>query len=715
MEDIILENSQFRLTVGGNAVVKSLIHKATGEECLDLHEPTALFSVTQDRPYHNEIKLSHLCKETTFQANRITREGNRLIVGFELVPYTAIVEIQVKPAYIAFTLVDFEVDVAEYNGHKMDLPPVKEFRLLQLPVKNRENFGDWLNVMWDENVAVNVLASSPHTLIDTVRYQNYRIFYADALREVKLQGCTALLLVSDSHSFLDKVEIVEQDFDMPKGVESRRCKEIGYSIYRTAKVTPETVDEHIRYAKLGGFRMMLIFIPAIFQSPDYSTFGNYIYRPEYPEGAKSLKEMLDKIKAAGIIPGLHFLHTHIGLKSKYVTPVADHRLNLKQRFNLAKDLLETDDTVFVCQNPAGCTRTEDARILQFGGELISYEDYTTEPPYAFTGCKRGAWDTVATPHTLGTWGGILDVSEYFAISAYLDQNTDLQDEIADILAETYACGFEFVYFDGSEGTNQPFEFHIPNAQLRVYQKLNPKPLFAEGAARSHFSWHILSGGNAFDVFPMSEFKMRIAQYPAEEASRMRKDFTRVNFGWWGFRPDTQPDHFEYGASRAAAWDCPYTMIGNLEKFGLSARTEDTLEALRRWEDVRISGWLTDEQKTKLKDTRQEHILLINEQGEYELVAYDAVETTDARIRAFTFCRKEKSYAVLWHTEGAGTMQLDGAPEDLCYEKELGGENLLVARHEELVQLPLSGRSYLSTDRDIDCLRKLLQNAKLIEK
>ena len=444
----------------------------------------------------------------------------------------------------------------------------------------------------------------------------------------------------------------------------------------------------------------------------FSYHSDYTYRPEYPNGAADVSAMLQKVKAAGIIPGFHFLHTHVGLKTKYVTPVADHRLHLKQRFMLAKPLSETDETVYVCQNPAGCPQAEGTKLLQFGGELISYEDYTTEPPYAFTGCVRGAWETQVKPHDFATWGGVLDVSEYGATSCYPDQDTDLPEELAEIIANIYELGFEFAYFDGSEGTNLPAAFHIPNAQLRVYNKLNPVPLFSEGAARSHFSWHMLSGGNAFDVFPMNEFKMRIDQYPAEEAPRMARDFTRVNFGWWAYRMDTQPDHYEYGSMRAAAWDCPITMLGTLENLNATARTADTLEVLRRWEDVRNTRWLTPEQKEMLKTTENEHILLINEQGNYELVPYTQVQTQDEKLRAFTFSRMGKNYAVIWHTEGSATLHIPNAPKDLVYEKELGGERLALTNDTGCAELVVAGRSYLSTAEDMETLEASLKLAQL---
>ncbi|MDW7657910.1 MAG: hypothetical protein SCM11_12140, partial [Bacillota bacterium] len=576
--DIVLENDHLKLIIGGDCITKSLIHKPTGEECLAAGEDIALFSVTQERPFNNEVKLAHPNKRTTFQADRVRREGDRLIVGFEIIPYEAVVAVKETPMYLSFSLVDFIVHPNDYGNLQMSTPPVSELRLLQLPVRNRENFGEWLNVSWDSKVAVNVLANSPHARIDSERRKNYRILCADAVRDIKLKGVGATLIVSSADSLLDAIAQVEEDYDLPRGVESRRCDMINVSAYWSSHVIPQNVDEHIRFAKMGGFRCMLIYYPAIFkETGGYALTGDYDYRDDYPNGREDLKKMLDKIKSAGITPGLHFLHSHIGLKSRYVTPVADHRLNVTKRFTLATALGKNDTVVYVEQNPEGTVMVERCRILKFDGELIAYEGYTTEPPYCFIGCQRGACATITASHPLGLVGGILDVSEYGGTSCYLDQNSSLQDEVANKLADAYNAGFEFVYFDGSEGTNAPFEFHVPNAQYRLLKKLDSAPLYTEGAAKAHFSWHFLSGGNAFDVFQPEEFKEKIREFPAEEAPRMRQDLTRLNFGWWGFWAlRTQPDMFEYGTSRAAAWDCPVTVMEKLDAFKTHPRTDDIL-------------------------------------------------------------------------------------------------------------------------------------------
>ena len=53
ISDVIFETNLFRLTVGPDCRAKSLLLKATGEECLQRNEDLALFSLTEDRPYNN--------------------------------------------------------------------------------------------------------------------------------------------------------------------------------------------------------------------------------------------------------------------------------------------------------------------------------------------------------------------------------------------------------------------------------------------------------------------------------------------------------------------------------------------------------------------------------------------------------------------------------------------------------------------------------------
>src|SRR5690554_1746064 len=466
--DVIIENEQFKLVVRSNAIAKSLVLKSSGEECLMPGESIPLFSVTQERPYHNEIKLGHPNKKTTFQADTIYREGDRLIVGFELVPYEAIIKINETQSYVGFSLEGFKVEPGTYPDYlKITPPPATEICLLQLAIRDRENFGEWLNVSWDDNVAINVLGTDPYAYIDFEKRNGFTVLKASAIKEIQFEGTGAALIVSGSDKLLDNIKRLEEDFDLPRGVESRRSDLINASYYWTANVNPSNVDEHIKYAKMGGFRTMSIYYPSFEGPGGYSIIGRYeIDKRLYPNGKDDLRAMLDKIKAAGITPGVHFLHSHIGRNSQYVTPIPDYRLNLVRTFNLSENLGMSDSVVHVEQNPTGSTMADGCRVLKVGTELISYESFTTEAPYKFIGCVRGVNQTTVNSLPKGSTIGILDVSEFGATSVYIDQRTSLQDEIAGKIANIYDAGFQFIYFDGSEGVNPPFGINVALAQDR---------------------------------------------------------------------------------------------------------------------------------------------------------------------------------------------------------------------------------------------------------
>ncbi|MBR5538986.1 MAG: hypothetical protein IKU61_03720 [Clostridia bacterium] len=712
MRNVVLENKHFRLTLGEDCIAQSLILKSTDEECL-ADEKLPLFSLTEERPFNNEIKLAYPNKQTVFSANRVRREGNKLIVGFELVSFEAVVDIEEKDEYISFKLSDFIVPDKAFEGLKMDVPPVSEFRLLQLPVKNRDNFGQWLNVIWDENAAVNVLAACPHARIDAEKRNGYSIMSADALRGIKLKGCVAALIASSRDCLFDCIDALENDYNLPRGVESRRASNINSSALWTASLNPSNVDAHIEYAKLGGFKKILVYYSAFFidRGPWYYS-GDYDYRDTYPNGAEDLKAVIAKLNAAGIKAGIHFLQTFVGIRSRYVTPIADHRLGIKEYYTLSKPISKSDDVIFVEQNPEWAPMQEDCRVLKFDGEIIQYESFSIEYPYCFKGCKRGHFDTLITEHSLGTIGGVVDVCEYEAHSIYADQRTSLPDELATKLADAYNCGFEFVYFDGSEGTRPPYEFNIPFAQYRVYKKFINKPIFCQCAAKAHFSWHMMSGGNAFDIFPMSVFKEKIVQFPAEEATRMKSDFTTVDFGWWKYDNDTQADIYEYGTSKAAAYDCPVSVQFKLEHVEKNPRTSDIYEVMRRWEDVREKNWLTDEQKEALKNPDTEYTLLIDENGEYELVPYVRINSPED-VSAFCFERCGKTYVTLWHKSGEAKLKLKLDAESLVYEAVLGGKKLSVENIGGDAVISVSNKCYLSTTLDKETVLTAFEKAELI--
>jgi hypothetical protein len=715
--EVVIENGEMRLVLSHDGRAISLKYKPTGEECLEKGTDTPVFALTEHRPYDNELFLTYPAKSRTFAADSIRREGNELKVGFEQIAYTATISLNITDDYIGFSLKALDYQIEAFGVKRRT--EIDEFTLLQLPVKKRKYFGEWLNVVWDDHVAVNLLATDPYARIDGFTNKNYHILYAGMENRVKLLGVGAALITTGKKSLLDRIDRLERDYKLPLGVESRRSEAYKYSYYELRNVTPQNIDEHISFAKLGGFRTMVIYYP------DFATsMGHFPWRTEYPNGMTDLQMITRKIREAGMIPGFHIHYNKAARNDPYVSPVPDSRLNLVRMFTLSDTIDNQTSLLTVEENPEGCTMEDGRRLLKIGNELISYQKYSTAPPYQFSGCRRGELGTKINAVERGFKFGLLDVDTW-PLFIRFDQNTSLQQEVALRIGQIYAeAGFRFIYFDGAEDVPPPYWFTVSLAQLTVYNCLKPAPLFSEGALKSHFGWHMLSRANAFDLFRPGVIRQATQKYPMAEARYIAQDFTSVNFGWNDYlAPDEksagmQPDMYEYICSRGAAWDSPIALMGKLDQLKSHPRTPDNLEVIKNWEEARIQNFLTPKQKEELKNPAQEHILLLNESGNFELIPYEQVTNVANRsvdIRAFIFRRHGKTWVVYWHVRGEGLLRIPVAAGKLRLFEKPGKESSIQRDAWNYPVVPVGHRRFLLFEAPQGEVISILSKSELIKK
>ena len=714
-KNIEIENAEFKFIINDEGRAVSLIHKASGQECLAPDVDAPLFAVTQYTPYDNELQLIYPAKAKTFAANSVVRNGDDLIVTFDLVNIVATIGLKITDQYIGFSLKKIDYHLPGFGDQRKT--QIDEFTILQLPVRNREHFGEWLNVAWDEDVAINLLGTDPFAKIDAVKGKNYHLLQAVALGEIRELGVGAALIVTKKDHLLDRIDRVEKDYGLPSGVASRRTPQYKYAYLEPRNVNVNNIDEYIGYAKKGGFRAM-----QLWWSDFAKTAGHFPWRPEYPNGMADLKIIVDKIKKAGIIPGIHIHYNKATIDDSYVSPVPDRRLNLRDIFTLATPADKNATTITVEENPENLTMEEGRRILKAGDELIEYAHFTTTPPFQFTGCKRGALHSAPAAYPLGFKFGLLDVDTW-NIFVRFDQKTSLQQEVAERIAKFYnEAGFEFVYFDGAEDVQPPYWYNVSAAQLKVYDELKPFPVFSEGALKSHFSWHILTRGNAFDIFAPEVVKEATRKHPVAEAKYIANDFTAIDFGWVNFTvPGSQtigmqPDMFEYVCSKAAAWDCPASVTASLEQLRSHPRTNDNLEVIRRWEEVRNDNLLSKEQKKELQDSTREYFLLLNEKGKPELTEYRQIRNfkdTAIPLRAFIFERSGKTYVVYWHTSGSGKVVLNLQKNKVNLYSSFGKGRLKIQSGNNQIIIPAGDRRYLETTLPPGDVVAAFSNARMI--
>jgi hypothetical protein len=128
-------------------------------------------------------------------------------------------------------------------------------------------------------------------------------------------------------------------------------------------------------------------------------------------------------------------------------------------------------------------------------------------------------------------------------------------------------------------------------------------------------------------------------------------------------------------------------------------------------------WLTAEQKKMLQNLCQEHIFLINEQKEFELVPYEQInDVANGRkeVRAFILERKNDVYVVYWHISANKSLELPLNKANVTLYQNMGQEESVKSDHEKFITIPVSNRRYIKAkEMPKEKLKDAFKNAKII--
>ncbi|MBI4584537.1 MAG: hypothetical protein HY717_11015 [Planctomycetes bacterium] len=175
----------------------------------------------------------------------------------------------------------------------------------------------------------------------------------------------------------------------------------GSYLFNFGNLTEQTVEDWIRLAQGLGMNQI-----------DFHGGGSFRFgdcepnRDMYPRGRASLKAVINRLHEAGLKAGLHTYAFFIDKRCPWVTPVPDLRLGKDASFTLAEPLAADGKTVLVAEPTGEMSAVtgffvRNSAVLQIGDELLIYSGVKKDPPYAFTGCQRGACGTRASAHEKG--------------------------------------------------------------------------------------------------------------------------------------------------------------------------------------------------------------------------------------------------------------------------------------------------------------------------
>ena len=387
--------------------------------------------------------------------------------------------------------------------------------------------------------------------------------------------------------------------------------------YLFALPSEKNVDAWIDLARRGG-------IGIIHLCGWEQSLGSYEPRADlYPHGLAGLKQVADKIHAAGLKVGMHTLTGCVAPNDPFATPVPDRRLAKRATYTLTEALAATGDTLTVAEPLRDLdviwSYASRGNVVQVDDELIMFSGFTTEPPYRLTGCKRGAFGTKAAAHAQGASAGHLHA--YYG-AFYPDPDSSLVDEVAGCIAKVANAGqFDFLYMDGSEGMPQSW-YGIGKMRTAIFRKID-HPIRIEASEWGHHAWPFHSCVGAWD-YPNWGLKRFIDLHCRQNEEYRDSRLMPGQLGWWcingpGADSDAElPEEVEYLCARTLAFGLGVSYQGIDPGRAANGQQDEYLPLMGQYERLRQGGYFPESVRARLREPGAEFRLRQAADGSWRL-------------------------------------------------------------------------------------------------
>ena len=600
--DFQFETDTVRYVISADGLSRSLLEKTTSQELL-MNGYTPFAAVKK--------------KGKFFSASDVRSEGNLFRVEFNPANVRADFSITNSHDCIVIQLV------------RLYGEGVEEVRLAQLRPFPLKNEGILVTARWDEKFAISLMGLSDK--VDTRLEKN--MISATVYPDFGMEGACVAIVAVPTSNFLKTVQSIEGDFQIPSPMLSGQWAKVSHDVresYLFTDLTEANADETIRYAKIAGFKYILIY------SGTWSTSnGSYpINTANFLKGEASLKAVIDKVHAAGLKVGMHMLTSFVGKNDPLVNPVPDSGLLKDAEAILSKDInVMTQEIIAVSElmdfpeQQAFYGTTKAGLDIQIDDEIIHYSAIGGPNANVFLQCIRGYAGTKAAEHK--SKAKIYHLAERYG-SYLADLRTPLKERISERVAGLInRCGFDMIYFDGGEVNvaNGPASWYwVSQQQMDIWKRVK-RDVLVQGSGVTPWSWHIFSRFTCDDFAAVATKEYLDYHKIADVREDILKSFLPVELGWWGFldyaphHPATSPDEVEYYAVRMLALDAPVSLETNLKVLKANGRTDEMLKLLGAYEQLRLKGGVPPAARDKLR-AGEWHMVLNDGNPEFHPIRYD---------------------------------------------------------------------------------------------
>lgn len=396
--------------------------------------------------------------------------------------------------------------------------------------------------------------------------------------------------------------------------------------YLIADFKESEIDEMIAYTKRAG-------LISLYHEGPFLNWGHYDLNPEYfPGGKEGIRKCAQKTREAGLFFGVHTLTNFITTNDPYVTPVPDPRLAITGFGLLTETIDERDNEI-----PVSTKEYFDKQVnnwlhtVRIGSELIRYRAVTETEPFLLLDCQRGAFGTVPSSHAKNDTVAKLYDHAYEVFFPNLEMQREIAVNLARFFNET---GINHLDFDGHEGclASGQGDYAINLFALDFYNNLDHEVLNGTSLSKT-FYWHINTFCNWGEPWN-GGFKESMQEYRINNQALFDRNYIPHMLGWYLLTKNTILSEMEWMLARAAGYDAGFAMVARPESIRNNPVSGTLLDVIREWENARLSGAFSEDQKERMKNTGNEFHLEKTGDSEWNLYQYSV-------NGAFSCIRKER--------------------------------------------------------------------------
>jgi hypothetical protein len=340
----------------------------------------------------------------------------------------------------------------------------------------------------------------------------------------------------------------------------------------------------------------------------FETWGHFRLNPRFfPGGDEGLRRAVDRARERGIMVGVHTLSNFITTNDPYVTPRPDPRLARVGSSSLTRSASRNAAELNIA-DPAFFNQFENnhLRAAALDNEIVQYEGVSESPPWKLIGVKRGAFGTSASEHEAGT---IISKLADHGYRVFLS-NADLTMEMSGRLAELFnRTGLRQISFDGLEGNRSTGMGNYGEILFTQtwFDRLSGdirSHYIADASRTSHFFWHMYTRMNWGEPW-YAGFRESQTEYRLKNQAYFRRNMMPGMLGWFRMTASTSIEDIEWMLARSAAFDAGYAFVTSFEALEQNGLTPVILSTIGRWEEARMAGAFTSEQKHRMEDVSHE--------------------------------------------------------------------------------------------------------------